>query len=202
MGFHCEDDELIYMCRKGSEIAWEMLEERYRLFIYSWIHEKVLTFRHLTMTVDELHLAMRMSFRQAVEGYQPESGLFYSYAKLCIMRDIISYLRTEMSQQSRQNRLNYSTDEPIPDQEGMTYGDLAQGSYWMGDPVETIHVAESWQSIRKVLDEELTEMEEELFLRYQQGEDYQSLADRFQLSTKKVDNLLQKVKRKMKARLG
>ena len=201
MGFHAEDDELIYMCRKGSEVAWEMLESKYRLLIYSWIHEKVLTFKYLSMTVDDLHLAMRWSFRQAVEAYQPEFGVFLSYAKLCITRDVISYLRSEMSQQSRQQRLNYSMDEPLPDHDGMTYGELIEGSYWISNPIETIHVQETWTSIRDVLDHHLDPIEEEIFIRYQQGEDYQSLADRFHLSTKKVDNILQKIKRKMKANL-
>lgn len=201
MGFFIDDDECIYMCRKGNELAWQLLQEKYKAFIYSWIDSAVTTYRYLSLSRDELYQSMLLVWHDAVEAYQEEYGLFYSYAKLCVTRDLISFLRQETSDQSKKVNRSYSLDEPISESEGTTYGDLLESHYWSTSPTATYEVNETWERIENVIDEQLSEQERQVFYLQQDGIDYEEIAARLHISKKKVDNLLQKIKRHIKERI-
>lgn len=202
MGFFMDDDEYIYMCRKGNDEAWLFLFNRYRSFIYSWIDSGVTTYRYLSHSREEIFQMMAIVWHNSVESYREDFGLFYAYAKLCVQRDLLSYLRQETSDQARHVKHTLSLDEPIDDTSSMTYGDMLEGHYWNTNPSETYCVNETWHKIERVIDYQIDELERRVFDLHQQGYDYETIAQHEQLSTKKIDNILQKIKRRIKSEIG
>lgn len=202
MGIFTDDDELIYMCAKGNEVAWSLLFNRYRSFIYTWMNEKVTTYRYLSLTEDELFQVMVPVWYRAVEDYRPDFGVFYSYAKLCVQRETVSFLREEMSIGGKLQRQQFSLDEPLHDADCMTYGDLVESHYWDTDPVSQFQLHETWTTIQSVIDNELDVLEQKVFTRQQAGQSYEDIANELAISEKKIDNILQKIKRLLKVRLN
>ncbi len=202
MGIFSDDDELIYMCAKGNERAWELLYQRYHSFIGTWMNEKVTTYRYLSVSQDELKQLMIAVWYRAVEEYQPEYGIFYAYAKLCVQREMVSFLRDEMSLSGKLHRQQFSLDEPLHDMDCTTYGDLIESHYWNTNPAAEFQLQETWSTIRTVIDTQLNELEQKVFARQQAGISYEDIASELGISEKKIDNILQKIKRLLKMRLN
>ena len=82
------DYELVYEIRENSEDAYNLLIEKYRPLIIKTAKEYRNNFKGLKLEIDDLAQEGFCGLLQALDNYDEKSCLFYTYAILCIHREM------------------------------------------------------------------------------------------------------------------
>ena len=85
------DDLLINLYREGSQIAIDLLYERYNVFLYGFIH-RMLRVETLYYDYTELYQELIMVFINCLQRYDEENGCFYFFVKKAVERKLIELI--------------------------------------------------------------------------------------------------------------
>lgn len=192
-----DDDELIYMVRKKDETAFHLLKQRYRGLIMRWIDSTIKSFYFLRSMRDDAISLTTLTWLEAIETYRDDEGIFYAYAKLCVERELMSIIRSLSSLNAQQVNNAISLDEPIPGSDNLTLGDTLESHYWNSNPQVSYELQELVTAYRSCVSEELSPLDQQIWQARMEGWDYAKIASRFGLTSKQIDNILQRVKSKI-----
>ena len=177
------DYELIYMINEDEEMFNYFLKKYDPLF-RKFSHSFVLKYKHKGIEFDDLMQHARLALCFAIDHYDPKKEvLFYTYLLVCLKKHLVNYVRNYGSKFDKYNYIvDYNEDISI-------YSDKTNISDEFDDyqfEQEIINFKNSLKS----LDAQVFE------LRYN-GFMYKDIASLLDISKKKVDNVLVKLRKNL-----
>lgn len=126
---------------------------------------------------------------------------FRAFAELCIIRQIITAIKTATRQKHIPLNSYVSLDKPIYDEESdRTLMDVLTDN-GVDDPQQLMINNEEFMYMEEKMGEVLSELEREVLALYLDGQTYQEISEKLERHVKSIDNALQRVKRKLERHL-
>lgn len=189
------DEQLIEKLRLGDKEITDYIMEKYK----GLVRQNAKAMYLLGGENDDLIQEGMIGLFKAVQDYNPEAGTsFYSFAQLCISRQIYSAMKA--ARRKKHIPLNsyvslYAEEE---NQEGrMPLAETIEAGA-ESNPEEALLGKEYARAFEEELKERLSKLENRVLYLHLLGMDYLTIADIIGKSPKTVDNALQRIKAKAK----
>ena len=194
------DNELLYLYHQGDEEALTLLIEKYRRIMGAYA--RGYTGRVKTSCeISDIYQVALISLYNAVNSYKENMGCrFSSYFKIVMERSVYNYIRHLYSDICRANREAISIDQMVSDYEGIYVVDTIAASKEQGDPSWAIEVNDIMQNVNDII-ETLSSKEQRIYRLWEKGFSYREIGILVEESEKKVDNILYKIKRLLRAEI-
>lgn len=187
------DEELILLIQNGDKDATEYLLKKYSPLV----KKSIRTLYLIGADTEDLSQEGMIGLFKAIQNYQPDnSASFYTFAKLCIDRQIYSAIKA--SKRKKHSPLNtyisfYSkaNTEDTKLIDNLEAGNDSNPEHIILDRESTIH-------IENLLKEHLSKLEKEVLPLYLDGMPYSEIAALLGKSTKSIDNAIQRIREKVK----
>lgn len=191
------DFELISYIRESSEEANEIIFEKYKPLIVSLATKMVNYSPNLGLEINDLIQEGMIGLSTAINAFnENDEASFYTYAKTCIERKIISTMIAAKRQKHK--ILNESMSiELYTDDNNTSIIDalVVDNSY---NPENVIFQTENEIKLIEEIRKELTPLEEQVFDLKISGFKYREIADILDKELKVIDNALNRIKTKVK----
>lgn len=190
------DYELVSYIHEGNEDANNILIKKYEPLINK-ISLKMLPYcKSNGLELADLVQEGMIGLNHAIDKYQEQENiLFYTYAKKCIERKIISVVVS--SNRSKNKILNESVSYDDEENKIIKYLQDANPS-----PLEEVMDLELKENLLKKVKSNLTEFEEQVFELHISGFKYKEIAEILDKNPKSIDNTIQRIKTKIKKQLN
>lgn len=190
------DDELIQHIHEGNEDATEYLLKKYSPLV----KKSIRTLYLIGADTEDLSQEGMIGLFKAIQNYKSERDTsFYTYAKICIDRQIYSAIKA--SNRKKHSPLNSYISFYANAGEGETelIDNLEAGND--SNPEHVVLDRENTSLFQKQLENILSKLEKEVLHQYMAGKSYSDIASTLGKSTKSVDNAIQRIREKVKANL-
>ena len=183
------DEELALAAQDGCEDASGLLITR----CADMIQKQALRLRSDWIDAEDLAQEGFLGLLSAIRTYRREGGAsFRTYASVCIRHRMVSALKRSCD--SGHNPPAAFLELDSMDQQDEMSPPLADGQ---ADPAQAVIQREETERLRSRLREILTDLEYEVLMLYLGAYTYEEIAQRLQISSKAVDNALQRIRRKL-----
>lgn len=173
------DEQLVFLTQENNEEAFVLLVTRCMPMLQYLSYK----YRSAQFESDDLVQEGLLALLSAVRAYREDQGVsFRTYAHTCIRNRMISALRHSGADTEPLPK----TDEPY---------DLTESQ--QNDPAVMLVRSEELQQMRSRLRGLLTPVEYPVLMLYLGGYSYREIARRLSITTKAVDNALQRLRRKL-----
>jgi len=192
------DEDLLRLHRAGDARAEEALYARYKQIVRS----KARTYFLIGADREDIIQEGMIGLYKAVVDYQFDRlASFRGFAELCITRQIISAIKAATRKKHIPLNTYISFNRSV--YEGETERPLIDvlTSTRITDPEEVLIGRENYAAVADSIEHSLSKLERGALGLYLYGYSYQQIADHLQITTKSVDNAIQRVKKKLEARL-
>ena len=190
-----DDLYLVALAKNGNPDAYDRLVKRYRGFV----RLKASMYFMRGGNRDDLHQEGLLGLFKAVRDFRPDrESSFRNFAELCITRQMITAIKTADRQKHSplNEAVSFSHSPAVSGDGESTLEEILPGPI-SDDPADQIIASEELNSLVTSLQRSLSPLESDVLALYLDGESYESIASRLECSTKKVDNALQRIKRKV-----
>ena len=184
------DEQLIRKLRRGDKNIIDYIMEKYKNLVRKEANAMYL----LGGENDDLIQEGMIGLFKAVQDYNVEQDTsFYSFAKLCITRQMYSAI--EASKRKKHSPLNsYISLYDSSEEQGSLMETMAAGQE--SNPEELLVSREYAQLLEMKLEESLSALENRVLYLHLLGTDYKTIARLLDKSPKTIDNALQRIKGK------
>ena len=190
------DYELVYYIHEGNEDANNILIKKYEPLINKVALRMLPYCKSNGLELEDLVQEGMIGLNHAIERYQEqEDTLFYTYAKTCIERKIISVVLS--SNRNKNKILNESVS--YDDEENLIIKYLQDKN---PSPLEEMVNIEIEKNLLKKFKENLTDFEEQVFELHISGFKYKEIAKILDKTPKSIDNTIQRIKTKLKKQMN
>ncbi len=198
MSDHSRDYELVCLIREKKEEYVEELIKRYRRSIWAIIHKLVKPPISSDIDLQDLYQEGLLGLMHAVEHFDASRNiLFVSFANKCIENEIRTYLRKQRSLNYRVLSSAISLDMPISDDDNLCLMDTVSSNQKCFDPVYLAHIAWAKDQV-PMIRESLPDLQWSVYHKHHLGYSYKEISQEFGISEKDVDNIIQKIKKKVR----
>lgn len=191
------DYELLSYISEKNEEASEVLFEKYRPLILATANRMLGYCKNTGLELNDLIQEGMLGLNLAMNSFNEEKDTsFYTYAKMCIERKIIS--QVVASRRLKHKVLNDSLSLENTDENNTDYvydKSLTDNSY---NPEEILFNGENEKDLVKEVSDILTDFEAQVFELKINGFDYKEIAEILDKDIKAIDNALQRIKVKIK----
>lgn len=191
------DYELLSYISEKNEEASEVLFEKYRPLILATANRMLGYCKNTGLELNDLIQEGMLGLNLAMNSFDEEKDTsFYTYAKMCIERKIIS--QVVASRRLKHKALNDSLSLENTDENNTDYvydKSLTDNSY---NPEEILFNGENEKDLVKEVSDILTDFEAQVFELKINGFDYKEIAEILDKDIKAIDNALQRIKVKIK----
>jgi len=187
------DEEAVKAAQYGEQEATDYLLHKYQKMVY------ILTRPYFLQGAEDDDLLQEgmIGLYKAIRDFCPGSSSFWSFAKLCITRNIISAIKGTTRQKHVPLNCYTSLHKPIYDTEGdRTLMEVLENSR-VNDPEALVIDREQLRSTREYIEKVLSDFEYNVFKLYINGLSYKEMAERLHTHTKSIDNALCRIKTKI-----
>jgi len=193
--YECSDEELLYMIRQNDENALGILIKKYESSISMMCNE--LLKKQGRNDFEDARQMAKIGFLSAVETYRHDKAASFRYfAKMCAEREVRSMLRKERVKGQYAYHRSVSLDQSINEADGAYLLDFVESTYPEYNPTWIFEYNRLRENYEKELIK-LTELEKKVFVLWGKGVSYKEIAKLLDMKTKAVDNLLQRVRKKL-----
>jgi RNA polymerase sporulation-specific sigma factor len=192
------DEQVVELAQNGSVAASEFILDKYKNFVKAKAHAYFLIGADREDIVQEGMIGLF----KAVRDYRSDKqSSFRAFAELCVMRQMITAIKSATRQKHIPLNSYVSLNRPIYDEESdRTLMDvLSEGR--VASPEDLLINREDYIQIETHLVEMLSDLEKEVLGLYLQGKSYQEIAQELGRHIKSIDNALQRIKRKLEKHL-
>ena len=190
------DYELVSYIHEGNEDANNILIKKYEPLINKVAIKMLPYCKSNGLELSDLVQEGMIGLNHAIERYQEQENiLFYTYAKKCIERKIISVVIT--SNRSKNKILNESVS--YDDEENKLIKYIQDNG---PSPLEEVIDLEVEENLLKKFKESLTDFEEQVFELHISGFKYKEIAKILDKTPKSIDNTIQRIKTKLKKQMN
>lgn len=194
----CQDDELIRRLRDGDGSVMDYLMEKYK----DLVRRKARLMYLPGADQEDLIQEGMIGLFKAVRDYDPEKNAgFYSFAELCIRRQLISALKGASRLKHSPLNTYVSLNKPVQEDSERTLMDVLGGSR-LDDPETLLISREEYTVITGKIERVLSDFEKQVLEAYLSGYSYRDIAKQTGAQPKSVDNALQRIKKKLERALG
>ncbi|MCM1498590.1 MAG: RNA polymerase sporulation sigma factor SigH [Clostridium sp.] len=189
----CSDEEIIALIRQGNEEAIEYLLKKYSPLV----KKSIRTLYLIGADTEDLSQEGMIGLFKAIQNYQGDnSASFYTFAKICIDRQI--YTAIKASNRKKHSPLNsyISFYSRMNEEEAELIENLEAGNE--SNPEHVVLDRENTMHIEGLLQEHLSKMEKEVLSLYLEGRAYADIAQTLGKPIKSVDNAVQRIRDKVK----
>ena len=190
------DEQLICKLREGEADITDYIMDKYKYLV----RRKAKAMYLLGGENDDLIQEGMIGLFKAVRDYDiDQETSFYSFAELCISRQM--YTAIKLSQRQKHMPLNtyvslYEKGEGTDEEKKQPLIELLQTEK-DNNPEELFLDKEYFSMLECELKKRLSDLESRVLHLYLLGEDYRSIAKLLNKSSKSIDNTLQRIKKKM-----
>ena len=177
------DEALAAKVKGGSDSAFEEITKRYRGLIGSISKRySAAGFEHSDFMQEGL-----IALLSACKAFKEDdkSMNFRNFAALCISNRFFSVIRSA------------NTKGTIPADHLVPIEDIEISDMNMSNPENLILQQESTRDLKKLLRDKLSPLEQNVLKHYLNGYSYQEISEKLSVSSKSVDNALQRIRRKI-----
>ena len=186
------DEQLIRLLRGGDRAIIDYLMEKYK----GMVRKEAKAMYLLGGESDDLIQEGMIGLFKAVQNYDADQdSSFYSFAKLCVTRQLYSAI--EASRRKKHIPLNsyVSLYENENDEENTNLLDTIEAGK-ESNPEQAFLSKENVRMLEKELGENLSDLEKRVLYLHLLGTDYRTIAKLLDKSPKTVDNAIQRIKAK------
>ena len=188
------DEELVEQVHLGNADALDFLISKYRLFVKAKARSYFLIGADKEDIIQEGMIGLYKAIRDFKED---KLASFRAFAELCITRQIITAIKTATRQKHIPLNSYVSLDKPIYDEESeRTLMDIITSPI-SDDPEHLMINREDYSHLEKKMGEVLSDLEQQVLIRYLEGQSYNEISKELNRHVKSIDNALQRVKRKL-----
>ena len=147
---------------------------------------------------DDLMQEGMIGLFKAIHDYNSDKqASFYSFAELCVKRQIFTAIKTAARQKHQPLNTYISLNKPVYEDvsERTLVETLAERE--SVDPEKLYRRHEKLKDIEKEIDEKLSDLEKRVLILHLQGMSYQEISEIINKPTKSIDNALQRIKKKL-----
>jgi len=190
------DEQLLRKLREGESDITDYIMDKYKYLV----RKKAKAMYLLGGENDDLIQEGMIGLFKAVRDYDiNQENSFYSFADLCISRQM--YTAIKLSQRQKHMPLNsyvslYEQKEDANEEKQQPLIELLQAEKG-NNPEELFLDKEYFLMLEQELKERLSDLENRVLHLHLMGEDYHSIAKLLDKSPKSIDNALQRIKKKM-----
>lgn len=193
-----QDEELIRRLRDGDGSVMDYLMEKYK----DLVRRKARLMYLPGADQEDLIQEGMIGLFKAVRDYDPEKNAgFYSFAELCIRRQLISALKGASRLKHGPLNTYVSLNKPVQEDSERTLMDVLGGSR-LDDPETLLISREEYTVITGKIERVLSDFEKQVLEAYLSGYSYRDIAKQTGAQPKSVDNALQRIKKKLERALG
>lgn len=187
---HMTDEQLLQELRNGDKSIMNYIMEKYKNFVRKEANAMYL----LGGENEDLIQEGMIGLFKAVQDYEPEQKTsFYSFAKLCVTRQMYSAI--EASKRKKHSPLNFYISFYEKNEKKESLIETMEAGE--GSNPETLLVSREYAEIlESQLEESLSDLESRVLYLHLMGTDYRTIAKLLDKSPKTVDNALQRIKTK------
>ncbi|BCZ44083.1 RNA polymerase factor sigma-70 [Clostridium gelidum] len=188
------DEEIVAQVKSGDNRAQEYLISKYENFVKA----KAKSYFLIGADKEDIYQEGMIGLYKAIRDFNPEkSTSFKAFAEICIIRQIITAIKTATRQKHIPLNTYISLNKPIYEEESeRTLLDVLAGIK-ITDPEELMISKEQIEYIEEKISKVLSGLELEVLTSYLDGKSYQEIACDLEKHSKSIDNALQRVKRKL-----
>lgn len=188
------DEELASLANRGDEEAGEFLIRKYKDLVKS----KANLYYIVGADREDLMQEGMIGIFKAIKGYEKDKpASFYTFANLCINRQIITAIKTagRLKHLPLNNSisLSYPTEGEETDQ---TFGELLASDSG-SDPEALLILKETLQVIEGKGNRILSDLETKVMAEYMHGKSYLEIGEIVGKTPKSVDNAVQRIRKKI-----
>ncbi len=187
------DEEIIVLIQDGQSDATEYLLKKYAPLV----KKSIRTLYLIGADTEDLSQEGMIGLFKAIQGYQQDSNAsFFTFAKLCIDRQIYSAIKA--SNRKKHTPLNsyISFYSKINEDEIELIDNLEAGKD--SNPEQVVLDRENTTNIETILDEHLSKLEKQVLSLYLEGKSYSDIATELGKTSKSIDNAIQRIRDKVK----
>lgn len=192
------DEQLIRKLRNGESAITDYIMNKYKYLV----RRKAKAMYLLGGENDDLIQEGMIGLFKAIRDYDLEQEVsFYSFAELCISRQVYSAIKA--SQRKKHMPLNsyvsiYDNEDPVKEEKQQPLVETIQ-AHKDNNPEEIFLNKEYMEKMQKQLQGKLSDLESRVLYLHLLGEDYKTIAGLLNKSPKSIDNTLQRIKNKITA---
>ena len=192
------DEDLVAAAQNGDEPATEYLLHKYHRLVYIWTRPYFLQGGE----DDDLLQEGMIGLYKAIRDFTPGSSSFWSFAKLCITRNIISAVKGSTRQKHIPLNSYTSIHQPVYEVDGdRTLLEILCNTK-VDDPEEMVIDREHLNTTKKFIRKVLSDFEYRVFHLYISGLSYKEMAKKLDTHTKSIDNALCRIKTKIETKFN
>ena len=177
----CSDAELVQLVNAGAGPAFEEIAKRYKGLIGYFAKQYSASGTEPADFMQEGLLALHSACKTYDEA---KKASFKNYAGICINNRFMSYIRS------------MNTKSAIPRDSIVSFEDIEPSDQNFGNPENLILEQESSQNLTNLIKGKLSPLEIKVLKFYLQGVSYVQIAEKLSVSSKTVDNAMQRIRRK------
>lgn len=191
------DEELALIAQNGNPDAEEYLLRKYQKMVFIWTRSYFLQGAEPDDVLQEGMIGLYKAIRDFSEG----TSSFWSFAKLCIIRNVISAIKGTTRQKHHPLNSYTSLHKPINDYEGDRTLLETLANQRVDDPESLAINHERLRSTSHTIKAILSSFEYDVFKLYITGYTYREIAELLNTHTKSIDNALCRIKMKIEKKL-
>ncbi len=189
-----KDNELVMLAKKGNKKAISILINKYKNFV------RARSKFYFIIGADKEDIVQEglIGLYKAIRDYNPDKKTsFRAFAELCIMRQIITAIKTATRQKHTPLNSYISLNKPIFEENGERVLSDVIVSTRNVNPEEIYITLELTKDIKEKMKKYLSSLEAKVLSEYLRGLSYHEVAKSIGKHIKSVDNALQRIKRKI-----
>ena len=186
-----KDEELIELIHEGDDQALEFIIEKYKKLV------KVKARPYFIIGADKEDIIQEgmIGLYKAIRDFNG-SYVFYSFAELCVKRQIITAIKSAARQKHIPLNSSLSLNKVIHEEkDGKTYIEFFADKF--SNPEELFIGREDKNYIEEKIADNLSKLEYEVLRLYLKGKSYYEIAGIINKDEKAIDDALQRVKKKI-----
>lgn len=189
------DESIVKFVREDHDDALDYLMRKYKLLV----EKKAKSYFLMGASRDDIVQEGMIGLFKAIRDYQfDKEASFYSFADLCITRQMISAVKAATRKKHMPLNKYVSLDKPVfdDDQDKTVLLELMPSKKSI-NPEDVYIGEENLHFIEDALAKKLSGFEKEVLDQYVAGRSYVEIADMMDKSPKSIDNALQRIKKKV-----
>ena len=189
------DYELVYLIGEQDELSYDILHTKYHPVI-SKMAKKYLEYnKNIGLEYEDLYQEGVCGLENALSDYNENTSLFYTYAVLCIKREMERMIKTYRRHKHSLLNEAYSINDSIND-----IGDimLEDTLYQESSVTENIFISEYYCELIRVFKYELSDIDSSILELRMNGFSSKEIGVLLDMSRKNVDSHLRQIRKALK----
>lgn len=160
-------------------------------------------FKPYGIQVEDLFQEGLLGIQDAIESFRDARGVGFAwFVSVCVDSRMRTLLRKCRSSNHRILDYSSSLEQYVTEDKSLQLGDMVQSTYFRYEPNTYAQIQEMDSVLSKLVQESLNDLERDIFVLRYRGYSYQEIAEKYSLSVKRVDNILQKISRMVRGVLN